>query len=191
MSVEMLDHVKIMESYAFAAPVLFILVHILRPLLILPVLLLCITGGILFGMLAGTVYSIIGLMMSSFIFYYIMHLVPAVQKRCERLELKLLGEKGQLTTMQIVLLRMLPFIHFHLLSFCIYQKSVDFKQYVRTTFFSVVPLAIFYTTLGKTIQEISLLYAIPFVVLILLAAYYARKKQIIIKWQTFFSSRPT
>ncbi|WP_018931303.1 TVP38/TMEM64 family protein [Gracilibacillus lacisalsi] len=186
MPIEMLSQVKVMESYAFVAPVLFIMVHILRPLFFIPVLLLCITGGLVFGLLAGTIYSIIGLMISSIIFYLIIHLLPAIEKRCKRLEEKLLGNELSLNTIQIMLLRMLPFIHFHLMSFCIYKKSVSFSSYLRTTFLTVIPVACFYTTLGKTIQEISIYYAIPLVVMVIILAYLVRRKQVIIKWQTFF-----
>ncbi|WP_084543417.1 TVP38/TMEM64 family protein [Gracilibacillus kekensis] len=187
MPIEMLSHLKVMESYAFVAPFLFILVHILRPLFFVPVLLLCITGGVIFGLLAGTVYSIIGLMISSSLFYLIIHTLPALQKRFKSLEERLLGKQLSLNTFQLVLLRMLPFIHFHMLSFCIYKKSVSFHSYLRTTLFTIIPVAIFYTTLGKTIQEISLYYAVPLILVILILAYFVRQKKAIIKWQSFFS----
>ncbi|UOQ47186.1 VTT domain-containing protein [Gracilibacillus caseinilyticus] len=188
--IEMISQLKVMESYAFVAPVLFIMMHILRPLLFIPVLLLCITGGLLFGLWAGTVYSIIGLVISSVIFYMIIHFLPALEARCKKLEKRLLGDQLSLNTVQIMLLRMLPFIHFHLMSFCIYQKSVSFTSYLRTTLFTVIPVAIFYTTLGRTIQEISVYYAIPLVSTILILAYFVRKKQVIIKWHTFFQEKP-
>ncbi|UOQ86249.1 TVP38/TMEM64 family protein [Gracilibacillus salinarum] len=188
--IEMISQLKVMESYAFVAPVLFIMMHILRPLLFIPVLLLCITGGLLFGLWAGTIYSIIGLVISSVIFYMIIHLLPAIEARCKKLEKRLLGDQLSLNTVQIMLLRMLPFIHFHLMSFCIYQKSVSFTAYLRTTLFTVIPVAIFYTTLGRTIQEISVYYAIPLVCTIIILAYFVRKKQVIIKWHTFFQEKP-
>ncbi|MGN8681233.1 TVP38/TMEM64 family protein [Gracilibacillus sp. HCP3S3_G5_1] len=189
MPIEMINQIKVMESYAFVAPMLFIMVHVLRPLLFIPVLLLCIAGGIVFGLLAGTIYSIIGLTISSILFYLIIHLLPAIEKRCKRLEEKLLGKQLSLNTIQIMLLRMLPFIHFHLLSFCIYKKSVSFTSYLRTTFLTVIPVACFYTTLGKTIQEISIYYAVPLVIMVLILAYLVRKKQVAIKWQTFFQQK--
>ncbi|GAE92722.1 membrane spanning protein [Gracilibacillus boraciitolerans JCM 21714] len=190
MPIEMISQLKVMESYALAAPVVFIMAHILRPLLFVPVLLLCITGGIIFGLLAGTVYSILGLMISSSIFYLIVQMLPALEKRFKRLEEKLLGKQFSLNTCQLALLRMLPFIHFHLLSFCIYKKSVSFHSYLRTTLLTIIPVAIFYTTLGRTFHEISIYYAIPLVLLILLLAYFVRKKNASIKWRTFFSQKP-
>lgn len=179
-----------MESYSLVAPLIFIIFHIIRPLFLLPVLLLCITGGLLFGMLAGTLYSVIGLMISSIIFYFIIHILPVIQEKCKKLEDKLLGNKLHLTTIQIILLRMLPFIHFHLISFCIYQKTGSFPSYLRTTFFSILPVTILYTTLGNSIIEISAVYSLPLILLIIALTFLLRKKEVIIKWNTFFS-RPT
>src|SRR5690625_5676926 len=41
------------------APVLFISFHLLRPLFFLPVVFICISGGVLFGTVAGAIYSLI------------------------------------------------------------------------------------------------------------------------------------
>ncbi|MDX8046658.1 VTT domain-containing protein [Gracilibacillus sp. S3-1-1] len=189
MPIEVLSHVRVIENYAFIAPLMFIGVHVLRPFLFIPVLLLCIVGGVMFGLLAGTVYSVVGLMISSVLFYQIIRFLPVIEKRCRKLEEKLLGKQLSLNTPQLMLLRLLPFIHFHLLSFCIYKKSVSFTSYLRTTFFTVLPVASFYTVLGTTVQEMSIYYAIPLVILVLVLAYVMRRKQAVIKWHTFFQQK--
>ena len=42
-----------MDSVGWLAPFLFILLHLLRPLLFLPVIAVCIAGGYLFGFVEG------------------------------------------------------------------------------------------------------------------------------------------
>ncbi|MFC4403711.1 VTT domain-containing protein [Gracilibacillus xinjiangensis] len=187
MHLEWLTEMKVIEGYFFVAPFAFILIHILRPLFFLPVLLLCITGGILFGVLAGTIYSLIGLMLSSVLFYLIMRSMPKLYQKCEYLEQKWLGKKtANLTIWQISLLRLLPFMHFHLLSFYIYERSDNFAAYLRTTLVTVTPLTVIYTIFGQTMQSLSLLYMIPFCAVILIFTYIFRRRQMIIKWHTFF-----
>ncbi|GAB2570022.1 TVP38/TMEM64 family protein [Gracilibacillus alcaliphilus] len=191
MAVELISQLQVKESYVLVAPILFILVHLLRPILFVPVLMVCVTGGMLFGFLAGSIYSIIGLMVSSISFYFLIKLLPMLEKHCKKIEEKWLKNQINLNTFQIMILRMLPFVHFHLLSFCIYKKSTNFACYLRTTLISVIPVAIIYTLLGQSIQTVSIYYAIPIVAFMLLLTYLVRRKQAIIKWQQFFSETAT
>src|SRR5699024_3459069 len=50
------------------APVLFISFHLIRPLFFLPVVFICISGGVLFGTVAGRIYSLICISLSSVAF---------------------------------------------------------------------------------------------------------------------------
>ncbi|WP_078060164.1 MULTISPECIES: TVP38/TMEM64 family protein [Gracilibacillus] len=187
MTVEFISQLEVKESYVFVAPVLFILVHLLRPILFVPVLMVCVTGGMVFGFAAGSIYSIIGLVVSSIGFYCLIKLLPMLEKSCRKMEEKWLKNQIHLNTLQIMILRMLPFMHFHLLSFCIYKKSRNFASYLCTTLISVIPVAILYTLLGQSIQAVSIYYAIPIIALMLLLTYLVRRKQAIIKWHQFFS----
>lgn len=72
------------------APILFISFHLLRPLFFLPVVFICISGGILFGAVAGTVYSIIGITLSSVVFYYIIKWMPKSFNKLVRVKKKMI-----------------------------------------------------------------------------------------------------
>ncbi len=69
------------ENGGLFAPILFIGFHLLRPLLFIPVIFICVSGGILFGTLAGTIYSLIGITLSSLLFYYIVPVAPNTFKK--------------------------------------------------------------------------------------------------------------
>src|SRR5699024_11265573 len=64
------------ETGGLLAPILFISFHLLRPLFFLPVVFICVSGGVLFGTVAGTLYSVIGITLSSLIFYAIIRWLP-------------------------------------------------------------------------------------------------------------------
>lgn len=60
----------IAQTSGFLAPIAFILLHFLRQFLFIPVVVICIAGGVLFGTVAGTFYSVLGLLLSSLLFLY-------------------------------------------------------------------------------------------------------------------------
>ena len=169
------------------APILFICFHLLRPFFFLPVVFICITGGIIFGPIAGSIYSLIGITLSSVIFYGIYRKIPKSINRVLRIKNRLIGEKTELTRSQIVLLRLVPFIHFHLLSLCLIEISTGFKDYAKASLVSNIPLALVYTSIGGTISNLTPIPITIFMLLLLILLYLLRKKEIIIKWQDFFS----
>ncbi|WP_188453450.1 TVP38/TMEM64 family protein [Virgibacillus oceani] len=176
----------IIETGGLFAPILFISFHLLRPLFFLPVVFICISGGILFGAVAGTVYSIIGITLSSIIFYGIIRFMPKTFNKLVNMKQKIIGKHSQFTTSQIAVLRLVPFIHFHLLSLCLIQISEGFKDYTKSSFLSNIPLAFVYTSIGKWISNLSPLYIFVFLIALLPLIYLLRRKEIIIKWQDFF-----
>ncbi|UJL45024.1 TVP38/TMEM64 family protein [Virgibacillus sp. NKC19-16] len=168
------------------APILFISFHLLRPLFFLPVVFICISGGILFGAVAGTVYSIIGITLSSVVFYFIIKWMPKSFDKLLRVKKKMMGGHAELTTSQITLLRLVPFIHFHLLSLCLIEISGSFKDYTKSSLLSNIPLAFVYTSIGGWISNLTPLHIFVFLTALLPFIYLLRRKEIIIKWQEFF-----
>lgn len=191
MQVEWIDQLTVGESFTLMAPILFIFLHVIRPVTFLPVLVICVTGGILFGPLAGTIYSIVGLTFSSMIFYLFIRSIPSLEKKLCKAGKAFFGKHYTINSTQIVILRLLPFIHFHLLSFFIYENSESFSSYLRTSMFSIIPATVFYTSLGKALQALSMLSVVFITIVIVMLAFAVRKKQIHIKWDQFFSSQST
>jgi len=174
------------EMGGLFAPLLFISFHLLRPLLFLPVVFICISGGILFGPVAGTIYSLIGITLSSMIFYVVIRRMPKTVNKLFDLKRKLIGKRTELTTSQISLLRLIPFIHFHLLSLCLIEVSTGFREYTRNSLLSNIPLAFVYTTIGGWISNLSSIHILLFLLVFLPLLYFLRKKEFIITWREFF-----
>ncbi|QTC43745.1 TVP38/TMEM64 family protein [Bacillus sp. V3] len=179
----------IMEASGYIAPVLFILFHVLRQFLFIPVALVCMAGGILFGSILGTIYSLIGLTLLSIIFYFAIKSFTSFYERLLRLKEKWFGKSADLTTGQIAVLRLIPFIHYQLLNLCLMQKNPQFKPFVRATIISNIPLAFFYTVFGQYIKQ----FSPPIMVMIIMALavlfYLLREKVRIMSWNEFFPER--
>ncbi|WP_082233635.1 TVP38/TMEM64 family protein [Halobacillus massiliensis] len=174
------------EHQGYWAPLLFIVIHLLRPFLFLPVILLCITGGILFGPIAGTAYSVIGTVLSSILFYRMTHMLPSGFKKLQILYKKWMKKKSRLTVKQVAILRLIPFIHFHFLSYCLIQITADFKDYMKSSVVTNFPLAFIYTSMGQWITLLSLPVMILSSCLLLVLCFFIRKKSEVFLWNDFF-----
>ncbi|MDY0408631.1 TVP38/TMEM64 family protein [Paracerasibacillus soli] len=172
------------ETAGLFAPLIFISFHLLRPLFFVPVVFICVSGGILFGAFAGTLYSLIGITLSSIVFYLIVQWAPKTLQRFVNLRKRLL-KNTEFTTTQIAVLRLIPFIHFHLLSLCLLELSRNFKDYAKASIVSNIPIAFVYTTLGQWISTLSPLFVLIILLLFIPLIYVLRRKEIIIKWQDF------
>lgn len=176
----------LIEVGGIFAPLAFILFHTLRQVLFIPPMLVCIAGGMLFGVTFGTIYSVIGLTLNCFFFYLVIQRLPKTHHKLSGLKKRWFGEYRNLTLGQITVLRLIPFIHYHLLNFCLLEKRNNLKNYVKYAFISNIPLALFYTIFGQFISQFS-----PTIVVIILFAlsilvYILRERMTIIKWKEFF-----
>lgn len=174
------------EAGGIFAPLAFVLFHLLRSFLFIPVSVVIIAGGVLFGTLWGTIYSVIGLMGVSVFFYVFIDRMPKTQERIIKIKNRWFGEYRNLTVAQIAILRLIPFVHYHLLSFCLKQRKPKFKEYMRASFLTNIPIALFFTIFGEYISHFT-----PSLIAIILLGltalvYLLREKQNVIKWREFF-----
>ena len=152
------------------APPLFILFHLLRPLLFLPVIVVCIAGGVLFGFVEGAIYNFIGLALMNYFFYLFISKFPKFEKRIRSLKNKVLPD----TTMsvgQVMILRIMPFVHFHLLSLYLMEMTKDFKEYMYYSLLGVILPSIIYTAFGEAISAMPWYFTLG--MFLLLAGLYA------------------
>lgn len=169
------------------APASFILFHLFRQLLFIPVSLVCMAGGILFGSLFGTLFSLAGLLLNSLCFYFMIRKMPKTHERLSKLKRKWFGEFRNLTVAQTAVLRLIPFIHFHLLNFCLLEKDQDLHRYMKNNLLSNLPLAFFYSVFGQFISMLTPLFMGGIFVFLIILVYFLREKLTIIKWKKFFS----
>lgn len=167
----------VMETSGIFAPFLFILLHVIRPLLLIPVMLLCIMGGLLFGIIPGIIYSIIGVSISSLIFFRMAHSMPSTTARLSKMKQKVFGKDVSMTTGQISVLRLIPFVHYHLLSFLIYESADHIKTYFRASLVSSIPIVVIYTTIGQSITELSPLHSTGMLIGIVPVFFMLRRKE--------------
>ncbi|WP_445489539.1 TVP38/TMEM64 family protein [Niallia sp. 03133] len=175
-----------MELGGIFAPIAFILFHTLRQVLFIPPMIVCIAGGILFGVTMGTIYSIIGLTLNCLFFFLIIKKMPRTHDKISLLKKRWFGEYRNLTVGQITILRLIPFIHYHLLNFCLLEKRQSIKEYAKYACITNIPLAFLYTVFGQFIKQFSPTMMIIILFSLCILVYVLREKITIIKWKEFF-----
>ncbi|MET3697320.1 TVP38/TMEM64 family protein [Bacillus oleivorans] len=176
----------IIETGGMLAPIAFVLFHVLRQFFFIPVPVVCMAGGILFGTTFGTLFSIVGLMISCLLFYMVIEKLPKTYEKLMNIKKKWFGPHSRLTMGQITILRLIPFVHYQLLNVMMIERARSFGKYVIGAFWTNLPLAFFYTVFGEFISGFT-----PTIVIIILAAlsvlfYILREKVVVLKWKEFF-----
>lgn len=165
-----------MDNVGWLAPFLFILLHLVRPLLFLPVIAVCIAGGFLFGFLEGALLSFIGLTLMSWISYLLVNKFPKFREKMSRLKDKIFPNRT-LSVAQVMILRIMPFVHFHLLSLYLMEMTKSLKEYMAISALGLIAPAILYTAFGQAITEFPWYTTVS--MFLLLAAIFS----FIEKWQ--------
>lgn len=180
----------VIEAGGWYAPVIFILFHVFRQFVFVPPAVVCIAGGLIFGVVPGIVYSLLGLSGASILFYLLVRQIPEMMNKLSRLKKRLVGRFRDLTVAQVALLRLVPVIHYQLLSFCLYERKSSFKDFMFASFLANIPFVIFYTIFGEYIGEFDTITGLILMSVFMLLAYLLREKITFIKWREFFESRP-
>lgn len=169
-----------MDNVGWLAPFLFVLLHLLRPLLFLPVIAVCVAGGFLFGFFEGALLSFIGLTLMSWVSYLLVNKFPKFRDKMSRLKEKIFPDRT-LSVAQVMILRIMPFVHFHLLSLYLMEMTKSLKEYMVISALGLIAPAILYTAFGRAITEFPWYTTVS--MFLLLAAIFS----FIEKWQ---NSRP-
>ncbi|RNA70295.1 TVP38/TMEM64 family protein [Alteribacter keqinensis] len=179
----------IIERAGWLAPLIFILLHLIRPFLFLPVIVVCIAGGYFFGFFYGSLYSLVGLTLMSFFFYKVVDYFPSIRTRFSKMKQRIFKNR-QLTLGQVMILRMLPFVHFHLLSLYLMEMTSSFKEYMKYSFGGLILPAMLFTAFGQAISEMSLTGSLITIGGLAVIFYLmGQKGPITYKWDKFFASR--
>lgn len=154
------------DGAGWLAPVLFILLHVLRPLLFIPVIVLCIAGGVLFGFIQGAIFSFIGLSLMSLVTYKLVERFPKFKKNITRLKKRIFQDRA-LSLTQVMMLRIMPFVHFHLLSFYLMEMTRTFREYMYYSVLGLILPAVIYTAFGESITAFPWYVTVLFLLIIL------------------------
>ena len=168
-------------SFGIYAPLIFLLICIGRPFVLFPTSILSVSGGLVFGPLLGTFLAVLGGSIGAFLFFSMarrlgLNILPeSWKRRGETLE-KRLSEKGFL---YVLLLRLVPFLHFDLVSYVCGVSNVNRRKYYLATLIGMLPGAFALNFLGASFLSnnfTTVLIAAAILLLLLVISLYIRRK---------------
>ncbi|NQY79086.1 MAG: TVP38/TMEM64 family protein [Candidatus Caenarcaniphilales bacterium] len=146
------------DSQGFLAPLIFIAIYSIAPVVFFPNVILTLIGGALFGLFYGSIYVLIGCTIGSTLAFLTGRYLA--QKWVEE------NAQGQIGKIKegidkhgwkfVAFTRLFPFFPFTILNFVFGLTKIPALSYAITSFIFMSPLVIFYVYLGKKAMELSL-----------------------------------
>ncbi|MGO4273440.1 TVP38/TMEM64 family protein [Paenibacillus sp. TAF58] len=139
-------------SFGWAAPVLFIFIYAVRPLILFPASVLSLTGGLAFGPVWGTVYTIVGATIGAVLSFWLARFLgnKLVSTRSKEKWGKLEKQLQQKGFIYILLLRLIPLFPFDLISYGAGVAKVNFSAFLFGTLLGIIPGTFAYSFLGSS-----------------------------------------
>lgn len=145
-------------SFGWIAPILYIVLYTIRPLVLFPASVLSLTGGLAFGALWGTVFTVIGATLGAVLsFLVVRYMGKNLNQKSwtgnwSKLE-KNLVEKG---FTYVLILRLIPLVPFDLISYAAGVSKIRLRAFVYGTLFGIIPGTFAYNFLGASFTKGSL-----------------------------------
>ncbi|MFL9651096.1 TVP38/TMEM64 family protein [Exiguobacterium chiriqhucha] len=167
-------------QFGWLAPLVYIVLFTLRPLILFPTSVLSVAGGLAFGTFAGVVYTVIGATLSALVAYYVAirfgdrFLHHFETSSYEKLKHKI-EEDG---FFYVLILRLIPLVNFDLVSYASGLAKVRLPGYVLATMVGMIPGAFANNFLGSSLASGDLkmvLFALGVLVVLTLVATVFRE----------------
>ncbi|MDE4083535.1 TVP38/TMEM64 family protein [Planococcus maritimus] len=139
-------------SFGLWAPVVYIIVYTIRPLIFFPASVLSIAGGLAFGAWMGTLYTIIGATLGAMLSFLVAKLVgkSIATKDWTGNAAKFQTQMEQNGFLYVLLFRLIPVINFDLISYMAAIAKVRFTSFALATLIGIIPGTFAYNFLGSS-----------------------------------------
>ncbi|MGE6370903.1 TVP38/TMEM64 family protein [Planococcus kocurii] len=139
-------------SFGLWAPLLYIVLYTVRPLIFFPASVLSIAGGLAFGAWLGTLYTIIGATFGAMLSFYVAKNLgkSLVRKKWSGNAARIQGQMEQNGFFYVLLFRLIPVINFDLISYLAAFAKVRFSSFALATFLGIIPGTFAYNFLGSS-----------------------------------------
>ncbi|WP_029331890.1 TVP38/TMEM64 family protein [Exiguobacterium oxidotolerans] len=139
-------------SFGMWAPILYIVLYTVRPLIFFPASVLSITGGLAFGALMGTVYTVIGATLGAVVAFLVAKklgkgVIKNSAGKVDQIQQQL--EKNGF--IYVLIFRLLPIFNFDLISYAAGLSKVRLLPFFLATLIGIIPGTFAYNFLGSSI----------------------------------------
>ncbi|MBN8194145.1 TVP38/TMEM64 family protein [Bacillus sp. NTK074B] len=167
-------------SFGIWAPIVFIAAYTIRPLILFPASILSLAAGLAFGAVEGFFYIIIGALGGATVAYYAATFLGAkwLKRPSPRLE-KIRDKMDESGFFYVLLLRLVPFLNFDLISYLAGMGKVRYLPFILATAIGILPGTFGYVFLGSSLvgeDRTKLYFALAFFLVMIIVPIIFKKK---------------
>ncbi|MFD2673262.1 TVP38/TMEM64 family protein [Marinicrinis sediminis] len=142
-------------SFGWVAPLLYILLYTVRPLILFPASVLSLAGGLAFGALWGTVLTVIGATAGAIVSFFVARFMgkSLVKMEWKGSFSKIQHQLEKRGLLYVLLLRLIPLFPFDLISYIAGVSKIRFRAFLTGTFFGIIPGTFAYNFLGSSFAD--------------------------------------
>ena len=165
--------IEYIKQFGILAPIIYIMLFAIRPLVLLPATIFVVLAGVIFGKLWGPIYAILGAMLSATLEFFIARyfgrerITNLIKGRLVYAD-EAIQKHGFKT---VLLIRLIPNIAFDIQNFSLGLTRIGFRNYFVATLLGITPAIILYTYFGYTLKDLANFWKIASAVFIILIAY--------------------
>jgi uncharacterized membrane protein YdjX (TVP38/TMEM64 family) len=167
-------------SFGWWAPVVFIALLTFRPLVLFPASIFSIAAGLAFGPYTGFIYIFTGAIGGASVAYVISSFLGMKLWRKPSSKMHMIREKmAENSFFYILILRLLPFLNFDLVSYLAGAGKVRYVPYIAATALGIIPGTIGFVFFGSGLSgedRMHLYVAAAMFILFSLLLFFTRKR---------------
>jgi uncharacterized membrane protein YdjX (TVP38/TMEM64 family) len=139
-------------SFGIWAPMVFIVAYTIRPLILFPASILSLAAGLAFGAIEGFFYIILGALGGATVAYYTANILgKKLLKRPSPRMVKIREKMKESGFFYVLLLRLVPFLNFDLISYLAGMGKVRYLPFILATAIGILPGTFGYVFLGSSL----------------------------------------
>lgn len=141
-------------GFGILAPIIYIIIFTFVPLTLFPDALLAVSSGLVFGIIPGIIYTLIGAMSGATLAFFISRKLAR-----DKLDNKLGAHKKMYSLIEkrgfllILCLRLIPLIPFDIISYVSGLTNVKYKDYILATILGILPGVIILVSIGDAVSS--------------------------------------
>lgn len=172
--------------YSDLAPVIYMLLFAVLPAFFFPVAVLAFAGGLLFGLLWGSVYTFIGAVINCALMFFLARRIgrekirALVQRKLPSVwQARLKKAGGRKGFLLLIILRLIPAVPYNLINYAFGLTEMPFAAYMLGSAIGIIPGTLVFINIGDKALDVtspSFWIALGLLVLLLAVTAFMSKK---------------
>ncbi|WP_377888929.1 TVP38/TMEM64 family protein [Alkalihalobacillus sp. R86527] len=140
-------------SFGLLAPIVYIVIYTIRPLIFFPASVLSIAGGLAFGSLFGTIYTVLGATSGAVVSFIVARTLgkSIANKDWQGKGRKIQDQLEKNGFFYVLFFRFVPLFNFDLISYSAGLSKVTFTSFLFGTLIGIIPGTFAYNFLGSSL----------------------------------------